>query len=164
MSEVSMPSDVAKITLGGETLWERQDPDTTWIELPDNGINGTDFTGMEIMKFDPQTNIATFKGVRAVTIVSGEMIKKWRLALELPEGYIFSPTNPATFKIGDSGAGGGHEYPMKYEGNRCYSEIENSYSANQGSQTWALNSSYGGPGAANILFSSDIHFNVIKED
>ncbi|MFC6290678.1 hypothetical protein [Levilactobacillus angrenensis] len=159
-----MSSDVAKITLGSETLWERQDPNTTWIELPDNGTKGTDFVGMEIMKFDPQTGIAAFKGIRAVTIPSGEGIKKWRLALELPNGYSFASNNPATFTIGDSGAGGGHAVPMKYDGNKCYGQISNNYAANQGSQTWVLNNSYGGPGAANVLFSADIQFNVIKED
>ena len=91
-----MSSDVAKITLGNETLWERQDPDSTWMEIPDNGSDG-DFTGLEFMSWNPETGKAKFLGLRKLVVPFGTPTKD-RLLFELPTGYKFYGDNPSSIE------------------------------------------------------------------
>jgi len=171
MAEITVGSDVAKIVMGNDTLWERTDPKTTWIELEDKGKSGVDFIGREYMNFDSSTGTASFMGVRVLPVLSGYKPGIYRNILELPKGYTFSSENPATLSIYESG--GHHKsYSIHYDGRKISALIDSNYLAGSGTSYFSFHTptDFSAPGSQQLFayvhqcYSLKRTFNVIKED
>ncbi|AYM03561.1 hypothetical protein D8911_11410 [Levilactobacillus brevis] len=96
MSEIAMTSDVAKITLGGETLWERQDPDTTWYTCKKSLRSG-----MALLKFNEADSTGKIMIVGVPYYLPPRQSLTNVTLLQLPEGFVFGPNNPTTLNITD---------------------------------------------------------------
>lgn len=166
---LQVPSDVSKITLGGETLFERQDPDTTWVQLPDTG-GSEDFRGLEFMSFNPKSSTARFLGFRKLVAPYGTPAKK-RLLFELPKGYTFSENNDSSIYASLDVMGTFNELRMNltFEGNKVYNTYGDKNTSLVGSFAIYPHIHIVGAGSISNLkydtvFTNTLTFNVIKED
>lgn len=81
---------VSGVVVGGDSF-VKPDYNSMWLECPDEGVEGQDFKGQTLMKFDEETNIATFKSNATVKVPANytptNPLK--RLAITLPNGFEF---------------------------------------------------------------------------
>jgi len=169
MSDLSIGSDVSKIVMGNQTLWERPNYDTTWIELPDDGGSG-DYTGLEFMSFNPKTSTARFLGFRKLVIPYGTPSKK-RLLFELPKGYMFSETNDNSVMSSLSVNGTFNEFKINltFEGNQVYNTFGDSNTSLIGNLVVYPHIHMVRAGSIlytqyDTVFTNTLTFNVTKED
>lgn len=128
MSDVSIPNDVSKITLGDQVLYDRDVQNSAWLECPDNGVEGQDFKGLTLMKWDRETNTARFKSsanVEAPKYTTTNL--KNRLAITLPDGYKFLENSSKLLFYGHYSSVGikRNEFPVSIDGNQLSVQVAN---------------------------------------
>ncbi|MGJ3947086.1 hypothetical protein [Levilactobacillus brevis] len=122
--------EVTKILIGTDEF-SKINYEGTWLECPDEGIEGQDFKGKTIMKWDAATNVATFKSNATVDLPSyyTPASPASRLAITLPKGFRFLDNGTtATFYGHYSMLGiATQSAKISVKGDKLYCQVTNNY-------------------------------------
>ncbi|STX19367.1 hypothetical protein [Levilactobacillus brevis] len=103
----------------------------TWLECPDEGVEGQDFKGQTLMKWDAATNTATFKSNATVNLPEyyTPTLPASRLAITLPDGFRFLDNGGNATFYGHYSMNGvsTQSAGISIQGNKLYCRITNGY-------------------------------------